>query len=94
LTAVQINVIIYGRRFVMLKTKLTVRVEKDLLENIKRYAERNNTTLTDLIDIYLRRIPSQGSLVDAPIVKRLSGTISKKVSVQDYKDHLEDKYAK
>lgn len=78
----------------MLKTKLTVRVEKELLENIKRYAERNNTTLTDLIDIYLRRIPSQGSLVDAPIVKRLSGTISEKVSVQDYMDHLEDKYAR
>lgn len=78
----------------MLKTKLTVRVEKELLENIKRYAEQHNTTLTDLIDVYLRHIPSQGSLADAPIVKRLSGAISANVSIRDYKKHLQEKYAK
>ena len=43
----------------MQETKLTVRVPRDLLENIKRYAAKNNTTLTDLIEAYLRRIPSQ-----------------------------------
>jgi len=78
----------------MLKTKLTVRVEKDLLENIKRYAAQNNTTLTDLINTYLRHIPAQVPLDNAPIVRRLSGTMSTDVSLQDYKKHLEEKYAK
>ena len=39
------------------QTKLTVRVPRDLLENVKRYAAQNNTTLTNLIEAYLRRIP-------------------------------------
>ncbi len=59
----------------MKQTKLTVRVPRDLLENVKRYAAQNNTTLTDLIEAYLRRIPPQEPLKDAPIVRRLSGVL-------------------
>jgi hypothetical protein len=84
----------YGRRVAMQETKLTVRVPRDLLENIKRYAAQNNTTLTDLIEAYLRHIPVQEPLDNAPIVRRLSGTLSPVVTVQDYKKHLEEKYAK
>ena len=76
----------------MQKTKLTVRVPRDLLENIKRYAAENNTTLTDLIEAYLRRIPSQRQLENAPIVRRLSGTLSPEVTIQDYRQHREEKY--
>ena len=76
----------------MEQTKLTVRVPRDLLENVKRYAAKNNTTLTDLIEAYLRRIPAQEPLDDAPIVRRLSGILPKDVSVQDYRQHLEEKY--
>ncbi len=77
----------------MIKTKLTVRVEKDLLEKVKDYALKNNTTLTDLIDSFLRHIPGQIPLENAPIVKRISGTMSQNVSAEDYKKHLEEKYA-
>jgi hypothetical protein len=76
----------------MQQTKLTVRVPSDLLENIKRYAAKNNTTLTDLIEAYLRRIPAQTSLDDAPIVRRLSGILPKDVTLQDYREHLDEKY--
>jgi len=76
----------------MLQTKLTVRVPRDLLENLKRYAAQNNTTLTALIEAYLRRIPTQQSLENAPIVRRLSGTLSPAVTIQDYQKHLDEKY--
>ena len=76
----------------MQETKLTVRVPRDLLENIKRYAAQNNTTLTNLIEAYLRRIPAQQTLENAPIVRRLTGTLSPAVTIQDYKKHLEEKY--
>jgi len=76
----------------MQHTKLTVRVPRDLLENIKRYAAQNNTTLTDLIEAYLRRIPAQPPLENAPIVRRLTGTLSSEVTIQDHKKHLEEKY--
>jgi hypothetical protein len=76
----------------MHETKLTVRVPRDLLENIKRYAAQNNTTLTDLIKAYLRHIPIQPPLENAPIVRRLTGTLSQDISIQDYRKHLEEKY--
>jgi hypothetical protein len=82
----------YGRRAAMNETKLTVRVPRELLENIKRYAAENNTTLTDLIEAYLRHIPAREPLDNAPIVRRLSGALSQVVSIQDYKKHLEEKY--
>jgi len=78
----------------MEETKLTVRVPRELLENVKRYAAENNTTLTDLIEAYLRRIPAGQSLENAPIVRRLSGSLTPDVNVQDYKKHLDDKYAR
>jgi hypothetical protein len=78
----------------MMETKLTVRVSRRLLDNAKRYARQNNTTLTELIAVYLQQIPAVGSgLEDAPIVRRLSGSIAPDVSVEDYKKHLDEKYA-
>jgi len=76
----------------MEQTKLTVRVPRDLLENVKRYAAENNTTITDLIEAYLRRIPPEEPLDDAPIVRRLSGILPENASMQDYHEHLEEKY--
>ena len=76
----------------MQNTKLTVRVPRDLLENIKRYAQENNTTMTALIEAYLRRIPAQEPFEDAPIVRRLSGSLSQNVSIRDHKEHLAEKY--
>lgn len=78
----------------MNQTKLTVRVPRDLLENVKRYATQHDTTLTALIEAYLRRIPAQYPMEKAPIVRRLSGTLSSDISIQDYKKHLEEKYGK
>jgi len=76
----------------MEQTKLTVRVPRDLLENVKRYAAENNTTITDLVETYLRRIPAKEPLNDAPIVRRLSGILPDNPSIQDYREHLDEKY--
>mgnify|MGYP001133238967 CR=1 FL=1 len=78
----------------MEKTKLTVRISKDLLDNFKRYAQEKNTTMTSLVEAYLRRIPFEESLENAPIVRRLSGTLSSEVSIDDYKKHLVKKYGR
>ena len=76
----------------MRESKLTVRLPKGLLDNFKLYAALNNTTLTALIEAFLHQLPAQGNLEDAPITHRLSGILSQDVSVQDYQDHLEEKY--
>lgn len=77
----------------MQKTKLTIRVPRKLLENAKRYAREQNTTLTQLISEYLVQIPAPiEELEKAPIVRRLSGSLSQDVSRDDYKQHLQKKY--
>jgi hypothetical protein len=77
------------------KTKLTIRVPRNLLEGAKRYARENNTTLTRLVSEYLRRLAAeQDPLSDAPIVQRLSGVLSQDVSVEDYRQYLELKYGR
>jgi len=77
----------------MEKTKLTVRVPRDLLEGAKRYANEHNTTLTRLVSQYLRQLSTQDDpLVDAPIVRRLSGILSLDASIEDYRTYLEEKH--
>ena len=77
----------------MQETKLTIRLPRKLLENAKRYARQQNTTLTNLISEYLVQIPAPvPALENAPIVRRLSGTLSQGVSVDDYKQHMTEKY--
>ncbi len=78
----------------MNETKLTIRISRDLIENAKHFAAENNTTLTNLIETYLRRIPARHPLDNAPIVGRLTGTLSQNVSVEDYKKHLDEKYGR
>jgi hypothetical protein len=77
----------------MEQTKLTVRVSRDLLDNAKRYADENHTTLTRLITEFLRQLRVESSpLADAPIVKRLSGILPPEITVEDYHQYLEEKY--
>ncbi len=77
----------------MESTKLTVRVPPDLLEGAKRYAHEHNTTLTRLVSEYLRQLGAEDDpLADAPVVRRLSGSLSPDAAVEQYRRHLEEKY--
>jgi hypothetical protein len=74
---------------------MTVRVPKELLERAKQYARENDTTLTRLITAYLGQLAVENDPVaDAPIVRRLLGTLSQEIGVEDYRQHLEDKYSR
>lgn len=76
----------------MEQTKLTVRVPKYLLENIKDYAAKRNTTLTDLIEAYLKSIPDQSSEKIGPLTSRLIGILPAEAYIAEYRKHLEEKY--
>lgn len=77
----------------MEKTKLTVRVPRDLLEGAKRYASQHETTLTRLVSEFLRQLSIQDDpLADAPVVRRLSGILPPEASVEDYHRYLEKKH--
>jgi len=77
----------------MERTKLTIRVPRDVLERAKDYAREHQTSLTRLVSEYLRQLPVENDLlVDAPIVRRLSGLLSGDQSMEDYQRYLEKKY--
>jgi hypothetical protein len=89
----QPSIIIHGRNLIK-DAKFTVRISCELLENARVYAKTNYTTLADLIKSFFKNIPAQFSLENAPIVRRLSGSLPKDLAIQDYKDHLEEKFGK
>lgn len=77
----------------MKDAKLTVRVPRQLLRQAKQYASANNTTLTRLVSEYLRQLVDRSdALIDAPIVRRLSGVLPKEAAVTDYHEYLGRKY--
>ena len=74
-------------------TKLTVRVPRYLLEEAKRYAKIHDTTLTRLVAEQLQQLAADRDwLADAPIVRRLSGSLSPTAKKEDYREYLEQKY--
>ncbi|MBI3159537.1 MAG: hypothetical protein HYZ26_08075 [Chloroflexi bacterium] len=78
-----------------MEKKLTVRIPDRLLEKARQYARTHNTNLTNLIEAYLENIPHPDKNLDAaPIVRRLTGTVSGKVSLEDYRQHLDEKYGR
>ncbi|HLE50698.1 MAG TPA: DUF6364 family protein [Anaerolineales bacterium] len=77
----------------MKKAKLTVRVPRQLLNHAKQYASANNTTLTRLVSEYLRQLVDRSdALIDAPIVRRLSGVLPKEATVTEFHEYLGRKY--
>lgn len=77
----------------MERTKLTVRVPKQYLDGAKRYAAEHETSMTRLITEYLRRLDAeQDDFEDAPIVRRLAGSLPQSVSEEDYRTYIDNKY--
>jgi hypothetical protein len=73
--------------------KLTVRVPREIILQAKRYAHENDTTLTCLITEFLRQLGEQMDfLQDARVVRRLSGILPEEATIEDYREHLQEKY--
>ncbi|GAO44630.1 DUF6364 family protein [Flavihumibacter petaseus] len=79
-------------------TKLTLSIDKDIIEEAKKYARKRNTSLSNLIENYLVSV-TQKSKVEkneiTPLVKSLSGVLKlddRSDSKKMYGDFLADKY--
>lgn len=78
-------------------SKLTLSVDKAIIEAAKKYAKGKNTSLSRIIENYLQKIISdtQSEEEQTPIVDKLSGSISLPDNFdykEDYTDHLIQKY--
>jgi len=79
--------------------KLTLSLDKKVIDQAKKYARRNNTSLSKLIENYLGKVTVADKEVFAisPLVKSLSGVISAAGTgdrKKGYIDYLADKYSR
>lgn len=77
--------------------KLTLSLNKSIIESAKDYAKSNDISLSKLIESYLSTLvkPNKSSPEITPLVESLSGVISldKDFDVKDaYADYLLEKY--
>lgn len=78
-------------------TKLTLKLNEDIIEKAKEYAKTKKTSLSDLIENYLQKLitDKKNNKTITPLVKSLSGIISLPKDYndkKDYTDYLTNKY--
>lgn len=77
--------------------KLTLSLDKKVIEQAKKYAKKKNISLSKLIESYLNKasLHEKEEPVISPLVKSLSGVIklTKEVNYKkEYSDFLSEKY--
>lgn len=78
-------------------TKLTLKLDKEIINRAKDYAESKKISLSKLIESYLQLLTNESSSKDkiSPLVESLSGVIElpkKYDDKDDYTDYLTEKY--
>jgi hypothetical protein len=76
----------------MEKTKLTLRIEKPVIESAKEYAQHHNTSLSRLVAEFLRSLKITESTPTSPILEDLSGILPPDVLLEEHRTYLEEKY--
>ncbi|MCM4166439.1 hypothetical protein KCTC52924_03372 [Arenibacter antarcticus] len=80
-----------------MNTKLTLTIEREIIERAKKYAKEQNRSLTDIIENYLKIITKEdrediGKPLN-PVVKSLKGSF-KTNKQMDYKKELRNRLDK
>jgi hypothetical protein len=77
-----------------MQTKLTLRLESDLIEQAKVHAKQQGKSLSQIVADYFLIFTEQSNTSElAPITKSLIGIIKNdEFNEADYKKHLEKKY--
>jgi hypothetical protein len=89
--------VMFVRKLFIMDTKLTLKLEQDIIEKAKDYAKLRKISLSKLIENYLQRItnePKESEKI-TPLVKSLTGIIKLPKDFDHkkaYADYLTSKY--
>lgn len=78
-----------------METKLTLKLDRAVIQAAKRYAEENKRSLSGLVEDYFRNLSADhgSSNKYSPLVEELSGVISDEdIAASDYTQYLGKKY--
>lgn len=92
------NVYICTYNIYVMDSKLTLKLDRDVIENAKKYASNKKLSLSRIIENYLQSL-TEGSNVDdfeiSPFVKSISTGKSVPLDIElkkEYQEYLNDKY--
>jgi len=78
-------------------SKLTLKLNENIIQQAKQYAKANNISLSRMIENYLQALTSTNktTIKTSPLVESLTGVIDLKEKdlQQDYTDFLTKKYS-
>ncbi len=81
----------------IMNTKLTLNLDKDIIEQAKSYAKDNRVSLSKLIENYLNSLTSkiEKERKVSPLVESLTGVIPNNLidDKKDYRDFIAEKYS-
>ena len=78
-----------------METKLTLKLDEDVIKSVKRYAGENRRSVSRLDEDYFRKLAGDARPRRrySPLVEELSGIVAEADAAQsDYVAHLERKY--
>lgn len=74
--------------------KLTLRVNKQLIEKAKRYAARHNMSVSNLVETFFLRLEDDDVEPHSLLVRRLTGILPVEIDVEQvYAEYLLDRGA-
>ncbi len=75
----------------MPKTKLTLSVDPEVVARAKRFSERNETTVSQLVEQFLASLEDSVEAA-TPISERLRGLLPSTVFRDEHRAHLDEKH--
>lgn len=79
-----------------MQTKLTLRIDDELIDRAKSHARRSGKSVSQLVADYLEMLPEPGRSQPrplTPIVESLRGVLAGSgLDEEDYRRHLEEKH--
>lgn len=77
------------------KKKLTLRLNKRLIEQAKQYAAEHDISVSELVETFFLHLEPGEDADHTPLVKQLTGILPPEVDVkEEYGRYLEEKYGR
>ena len=78
----------------MMTSKITLYSDKELIEEMKKYAKEQNTSVSKIVNTFFQNLlhSQSTSTQKESITNSLIGSLKEETSTKEYKTYLEDKY--
>ena len=73
-------------------TKLTLLVDKHVIERAKRFSRQHHTSVSRLVAGFLEGLGVEAEAIPTPVVRRLTGVLPPEVSTGNHGEYLRRKH--